>query len=205
MTDEQSLQAFLRDAVSELVPIDRREAAARLAVIAALDRLEDPLSRHADLTHVTGSGVVVGPRGVLLHKHRRLGMWLQPGGHLEPGETPWDAARRETLEETGIEVDFSPTPTPTPAPAPAPAPTPPPPPAPATSSPPALLHVDVHPAGEHTHLDLRYLLEVAGDDDSPAPPPGESQDVHWFGWSDACRIADPGLAGLLATLHPARA
>lgn len=30
------------------------------------------------------------------------GLWEFPGGHVEPGETPWDAAVREWQEETGI-------------------------------------------------------------------------------------------------------
>ena len=50
------------------------------------------------------AAVVVGPRGVLLHRHRRLGLWLQPGGHIEPGETPAEAAAREVKEESGIHV-----------------------------------------------------------------------------------------------------
>jgi 8-oxo-dGTP pyrophosphatase MutT (NUDIX family) len=29
------------------------------------------------------------------------------GGAVEPGESPWDAARRETVEETGVEVSLS--------------------------------------------------------------------------------------------------
>ena len=48
--------------------------------------------------------LIIGPRGVVLHRHKRLGLWLQPGGHLEPGETPWEAAARESIEETGLQV-----------------------------------------------------------------------------------------------------
>lgn len=43
---------------------------------------------------------------VLLHKHPKLGCWLPPGGHLEPNETPPEAARREVREETGLEIEF---------------------------------------------------------------------------------------------------
>lgn len=47
---------------------------------------------------------VVWRASVLLHKHRKLGLWLPPGGHVEPGELPDDAATREVLEETGVRV-----------------------------------------------------------------------------------------------------
>lgn len=43
---------------------------------------------------------------VLLHLHAKLGKWLPPGGHLEPNETPPEAARREVKEETGLEISF---------------------------------------------------------------------------------------------------
>jgi 8-oxo-dGTP pyrophosphatase MutT (NUDIX family) len=49
--------------------------------------------------------VVRGDKTLLL-KHRKLGMWLPPGGHVEPGETPDEAVRREVREETGLEIDF---------------------------------------------------------------------------------------------------
>ncbi|HZR99666.1 MAG TPA: NUDIX domain-containing protein [Chloroflexota bacterium] len=45
---------------------------------------------------------VVHDDRVLLHYHRKLDMWLPPGGHIEPGELPDDAAVREVAEETGV-------------------------------------------------------------------------------------------------------
>ncbi len=45
----------------------------------------------------------------LLHWHRKVGLWLPPGGHIEPNEDPMQAARREALEETGIVVELLPT------------------------------------------------------------------------------------------------
>lgn len=49
---------------------------------------------------------VVRQGHVILHPHRRLGIWLPPGGHIEPNELPDEAARREVLEETGLEVEL---------------------------------------------------------------------------------------------------
>ena len=47
---------------------------------------------------------VVHDDRVLLHYHRKLNMWLPPGGHIEPAELPDDAAVREVAEETGVRV-----------------------------------------------------------------------------------------------------
>jgi len=41
---------------------------------------------------------------VLLLFHRKLQMWLPPGGHIDPNELPDEAAVREVLEETGVEA-----------------------------------------------------------------------------------------------------
>ncbi len=171
------LLSLVRAAVAGRRPVDGREARSRHRMLVALGRLDRPFDQDADPTHVTGSAVVLGPRGVLLHRHKRLGIWLQPGGHLEAAESPWDAARREAHEETGLLPRFSP-------------------PGAGPAGPP-LLHIDVHDGGRgHTHLDLRYLLEAQGDD-TPAPQPGESQEVRWFSWQEALAVVDPGLRGLL--------
>ena len=41
---------------------------------------------------------------VLLHRHKKLGIWLPPGGHIELDEDPNEAAVREAKEETGLDV-----------------------------------------------------------------------------------------------------
>ena len=42
---------------------------------------------------------------MLRNKEPNLGLWVGPGGKLEPGESPYDCAKREMYEETGLEVN----------------------------------------------------------------------------------------------------
>ena len=49
--------------------------------------------------HFTVAVFIVSAGHVLLHPHPKVGLWLPPGGHIEPHELPDDAALRETLEE----------------------------------------------------------------------------------------------------------
>ena len=144
-------------------------------MLRALEVLTDPFDQHADPTHVTSSAIVISERGVLLHRHKRMGTWMQPGGHVDPGETAAEAVLREVFEETGLIATHA-------------------------ATPPAIVHVDAHPGGRgHIHLDLRYLVRAPADD--PAPPPGESQDVAWFTLPDAIAVADDALRGFLAHLQ----
>ena len=54
------------------------------------------------IRHFTASGIVLADEQVLLVEHRKLGMWLYPGGHIEPDEDPVQAVLREVAEETGV-------------------------------------------------------------------------------------------------------
>lgn len=84
-------------------PQDRFEAWAWRAL---LDE-EGPglLTRRSRPSHVTASAVVITPdaRQTCLVLHHRIRLWVQPGGHLEPGDlTVGGAALRELAEETGL-------------------------------------------------------------------------------------------------------
>jgi len=169
----------IRRSVELRQPLDAAERASIGEFLVQFDRLENPLDQSLDPVHVTGSAIVTGPRGVVLLRHKRLGFWLQPGGHIDSGESPWDAALREAAEETGLQVAFADV---------------------DADGVPQLVHVDVHDGGRgHTHLDLRYVID--GGDADPDPPVGESQEIGWFDWPAAVeRAGDERLANLLAHL-----
>lgn len=60
--------------------------------------------------HFTATAYVVARGRTLLLWHAGLRMWLPPGGHCEPNEDPVEAACREALEESGLEVAVIPPP-----------------------------------------------------------------------------------------------
>jgi 8-oxo-dGTP pyrophosphatase MutT (NUDIX family) len=174
MGSEEAQREALRQFLTHHQPIDEQERVSLATFINQLDLLDRPFAEDGGPIHVTSSAIVVGARGVILHKHKRLGIWIQPGGHIDEGERPEDAALREVLEETGLTTTHF-------------------------SGSPTIVHVDVHAAPKgHTHLDLRYLLR--GPDADPAPPEGESPDVAWLSFENALAMADVSLAGLLTAL-----
>lgn len=174
-SSKEELRALIVSMLDRRPPVDAREQESVSRFLSELDRLDDPCSETADTTHVTASALVVGARGLILHKHKRLGIWLQPGGHIDPGESAAAASLRECQEETGLAAEHF-------------------------AGEPMLVHVDTHdgPRG-HYHLDLRFLLAAA--DLDPAPPEGESPDVKWFSWDALREHQEPGIAGAIAAMR----
>lgn len=107
-----SRSAPLRRQLEAFTPADEAEAEHRrrmLELIDAGDSGGDPFSRDRfSPGHFTASAFIVSPdlRSLLLIFHGKLHRWLQPGGHIDPDDTDVAAAaRRETLEETGLNVE----------------------------------------------------------------------------------------------------
>ncbi|MFF4896847.1 NUDIX hydrolase [Streptomyces sp. NPDC001068] len=128
--------------------------------------------------HVTASALVVDPeRGrVLLTLHRKLRMWLQMGGHCEPGDpTLAEAALREATEESGIPG--------------------------LTLLPGGPVRLDRHPipAPCHWHFDVQYAA-VAPSGAAHAVS-DESLDVRWFAYDEVAEVADDSVVRLLEAVR----
>lgn len=130
--------------------------------------------------HVTASALVVDPsRGrVLLTLHKKLGMWLQMGGHCEPGDaTLADAALREATEESGIPG--------------------------LTLLPVGPVRLDRHPipAPCNWHLDVQYAALAPAD--AVESISEESLDLRWFGYDEVADVADESVVRLTERVRAA--
>jgi 8-oxo-dGTP pyrophosphatase MutT (NUDIX family) len=154
-------RAALREQLLSL-DLSRRpdEIAARDRMIALLDGTPDCFDRTSYPGHFTGSALVVNADGsrVLLHHHRKLDRWLQFGGHCEGDEDILRVARREALEESGIDGLI------------------------AASARPFDLDVHEIPARGaepvHYHYDVRFMF-IAPESAAPVASE-ESRDLRWF-------------------------
>ncbi len=122
---------------------DAHEEASRQRTLAFVREHPDCFERSLTIGHITGADWLLDVTGtrVLLTHHKKLGKWLQLGGHADGNPDVLDVALTEAREESGLDniVPLSP----------------------------AIFDVDVHriPATgdvpEHDHYDIRFLLQAS--------------------------------------------
>jgi 8-oxo-dGTP pyrophosphatase MutT (NUDIX family) len=145
----------------------------RTQYLAHLAAHPDAMLRSCAPAHLTAGAAVLDAAAerVLLVLHRKVGLWLQPGGHCEPDDASLAAAAlREATEETGIaglRLAGGP------------------------------VHLDRHraPCGVEHHLDVMFAM-VAPDGAQPTVSP-ESTDVRWFSVTDLPEPTDDAVRALV--------
>ena len=134
--------------------------------------------------HFTVSGFLSHDGRTALHWHH-LGLWLPPGGHIEPNEDPIQAVLREIEEETGVEALIVPTSTPYPHDDPRQLPPP------VTIG---VYEID-EPGNPHQHIDFVYFTRPR----SPGTPDlaGRPDQGEGWRWVSSEELREPGalLAG----------
>ncbi|MDQ7908706.1 NUDIX hydrolase [Phytohabitans sp. ZYX-F-186] len=102
----------VHEIVAALPPLDDLEATHQRETLRWLERTDDVFRRAKPATpprHLVSYVVPVTPDGdILLVDHVNAGLWLPPGGHVDPDEHPAATARREAREELGVAVEVWP-------------------------------------------------------------------------------------------------
>lgn len=171
-----------------LAYIDRTPERAEIATRLLHFVLQTPdcFERSHSSGHITGSAWLVNPEGnkALLTLHRKLKLWVQPGGHADGDPDVLRVALREAREESGIEglLPLSPD----------------------------IYDIDIHviPARpltgepEHLHYDVRYLLQAPHEQHIISD---ESDALGWFSQQELHALTPPADDAVLrlAALWPA--
>ncbi|UNX54237.1 NUDIX domain-containing protein [Georgenia sp. TF02-10] len=98
--------------VSDICPFDEIERRHRDDALSWLTSTDDVFRRVPPRTppkHVVSYFLLHDPAdgSVLLVDHRKSGLWLPTGGHVDPGEDPVQTVKREAREELGIDAVFA--------------------------------------------------------------------------------------------------
>ncbi|WP_372967980.1 NUDIX hydrolase [Microbacterium sp.] len=155
-----SLGADVRRLVVGAAVATERERAARADFSTFFPDDLGPVSRDDGPHHATASAIVFDRSltRTLLVFHGKGRFWVQPGGHLEPGDASIaDAALRELREETGVVVS--------------------------ALAEPLVYDLDHHALSSAfgrcaSHLDIG--MAVVADEDAALVVSAESEDVRWW-------------------------
>ena len=164
----------ISDQLRQHTPLNATEAAHLAATLHFLETCNsNPLSRDTPEGHMTASCVAIHPHQpwMVILWHKKIGRWVQPGGHVEASDASVaDASLRELCEETGARVTDIQTFL-------------------------GIIDVDVHPIPahkdqpEHLHYDVRFGFVM-----SENWEPGE--DTQWMPAADVIAKLDPPTARL---------
>ncbi|WP_406283039.1 NUDIX hydrolase [Embleya sp. NBC_00896] len=169
-----SLRLDAIDVLSKWDAPDDRQDRLRRGYLEHLAAHEDGMLKACPDAHVTASAIIVDATGgrVLLTLHAKLRMWLQTGGHCEPGDrTLADAALREATEESGV-------------------------PGLTLLAAGAPVHLDRHSTPCATHLDVQYV--ALAPDDATELISEESLDLQWFAFDALPTGTDDSVRALVA-------
>jgi 8-oxo-dGTP diphosphatase len=158
---DASVRELIADLVAAVRPLDAREAADQdgiLEWIASGQPLFRTVPPDTPPKHLVVYFIPVDParRCLLLGDHRKSGLWLPPGGHVEDGEDPRQAVIREAREELGIEAGS------------------------ADGRPFFLTVTPTVGANSHLDVSLWFVLPVARDQARIVADPGEFKSVRWL-------------------------
>ena len=142
-------------------PTDPHEIVAKARMINFINDHHDCFERSLAIGHITASAWLLnqdGSKALLMH-HAKLDKWVQLGGHCDGNPDVLAVAIKEAQEESGIEhiVPVSP----------------------------RIFDIDIHlvPANprekEHYHYDVRFLLQVASNEQFIQN--SESKELRWIG------------------------
>ncbi|MFI7001968.1 NUDIX hydrolase [Nocardia sp. NPDC050175] len=175
--------AVVAEIVSGIAPFDALEQEHIDEALTWLASTDDVFRRIKPATpprHLVSYVVLVDPdaRAVLLGRHRLAGLWLPAGGHVDPGEHPLTAARREAVEEIGIEADFT-----------------------ITGTDPLFLTITTTLGPDsHDDVSLWYLIRGARSESYPLDPREFSAEQWWDIDTFAIPDSDPHFGRFLAKL-----
>ena len=98
-------------------------------------------------------------RYLLVHERKHGQLWYFPAGRVEPGEDFIEAAKRETLEESGIPIEVN-----------------------------GIIRIEHSPSAHNTRLRLIVYAEPVDDTPPKSEPDDESLEAGWFTVDDMRKL-----------------